>query len=299
MTGIRRHDPHSQLLQLPPPLDAGTMMMQLLAQQMDPYLMEWPQYGFQHMQQYQIPMFGCLPYENYGELIATQGTECTSVCRMPPGLGPKQNEAYELRPHYDLNDRRTTGKRLTATAAVCQKVGDEDIGVEPFSNIIVRLSPLSSLMSQATKTPRTHLSWDCSTPSPSPDTARAPEGNSTHAISACVLCCRDARPLVDPPDYSTSVALGTAEPPLISRAVTDQATHRATLSIPPPSPPIQHPCVGCPAPLLNLATGRFGQPLRRHSPHWDGVQSPVAIPLQKKVPLTRRGITRALQVGEH
>ena len=210
--------------------------------------MEWMQYGFQPMQQYQIPMYACLPYENCGEQIDTQDAECTVVCRMPPGLGPKQNEAYELWPHYDLNDRRTTAERLAATAAVCQKVGDEDIGFEPFSNIIIRLSPLSSPMSQATKTPRTHLSWDCSTPSPSPDMARAPEGNSTHAIPACVLCCRDARPLVDPPDYSTSVALGTPEPPLISRAVTDQATHRATLSIPPPSSPIEHPCVGCPGP---------------------------------------------------
>ena len=88
-------------------------------------------------------MFGCLPYENYGELIATQGTECTSVSRMPPGLGPEQIEPYELRPHYNLNDRRTAGKRLTANAAVRQKVGDEDMGVEPFSNIIVMLSPLA------------------------------------------------------------------------------------------------------------------------------------------------------------
>ena len=81
------------------------------------------------MQQYQIPMYACPPHENWGEQIDTQDAECTSVCRMPPGLGPKQNEAYELRPHYDLNDRRTAGERLTATAAVCQKVGDEDIGL--------------------------------------------------------------------------------------------------------------------------------------------------------------------------
>ena len=236
MTGIRLPDPHHQLL---PPL---------LMQQLEQYSMELLQYGCQPMQHYQMPMLGCLPYEHCGEQITTQGAECTSMCQMPPGLGPEQNEPYELRPHYNLNDRRTAGKRLTANAAVRQKVGDEDIGVEPFSNIIVMLSPLSSLMSQATKTPRTHLSWDCSTPSPYPDMARAPEGNSTHAISACVLCCRDARPLVDPPDYSTSVALGTPEPPLISRAVTDQATHRATLSIPPPSSPIEHPCVGCPGP---------------------------------------------------
>ena len=93
-------------------------MMQQLLQQWEQCSMEWMQYGFQPMQQYQIPMYACPPHENCGKQIDTQDAECTSVCRMSPGLGPKQNEAYELPPHDDLNDRRTTGERLTATAAV-------------------------------------------------------------------------------------------------------------------------------------------------------------------------------------
>ena len=59
--------------------------------------------------------------------------------------------------------------------------------------------------------------------------------------------------------------------PLISRAVAGQATHSGTPSIPHPGPPVQNPFAGCPGPLLNLTTPRFGQPLRRHSLDQDGI----------------------------
>ena len=145
-------------------------MMQQLVQQLEQCSMEWMQYGFQHMQQYQIPMYACPPHEHCGERIDTQDAEWTLVRRMPLGLGTKQHEAYELSPHKDLNDRganygmcstfanstehggicsSSECKMMEATTAVLQTVADEDIGSEPFSNIIIRLPPLSSPMSQA------------------------------------------------------------------------------------------------------------------------------------------------------
>ena len=80
-------------------------MMQQLLQQWEQSTLQWMAYGCQPMQQYKMPMYACPPHEHCWEPIDTQDTECTLVLGMPPGLGTKQHEAYELSPHKDLNDR--------------------------------------------------------------------------------------------------------------------------------------------------------------------------------------------------
>ena len=89
---------------------------------------------------------------------------------MPPGLGHERDEASELSPHKDPNDgcandgmcstfanntqqggifSSSEGKKMEETTAVLQTVADKDMGSEPFSNIILRLPPLTSPISQA------------------------------------------------------------------------------------------------------------------------------------------------------
>ena len=250
---IRLPAPHHQL-QLTLSAEVPIMMQQLV-QQWEQCSMQWIQYGFQPMQQYQIPMYACPPHEHCGEPIDTQDAEWKLVGRMPPGLGTKQHEAYELSPHDDLNDRGTTGVRLTATAAVLQKVGDEDIGFEPFSNIIIRLSPLSSPMSQATKTPRTPLSWDCSTPSPSPEMAPSPEATRPHAIQASDICSRETRRAAKPPDFFTPLEFAPPD-------------HPDGLSTGPSAQPRRHPVHSHSRP----ANCHTSAPPLRH--HWAGSLAP-------------------------
>ena len=155
-------------------------MMQQLLQQWKPCMMEqctmeqstlqWMAYGCQPMQQCQIPIYACPPQEHFGEPIDRPEAEWTGLTGMPPGLGNKRHEASELSPHKDHNDggandgmcstfanntqqggisSSSEGKRMEETTAVLQTVADEDIGSEPFSNIIIRLPPLTSPISQA------------------------------------------------------------------------------------------------------------------------------------------------------
>ena len=98
--------------------------------------------------------------------------------------------------------------------------------------------------------------------------ARSPQGNVTLVIPAYIICCREAHP---PARLFHPFGFLHSRTPLISRAVAGQATHSGTPSIPHPGPPVQNPFAGCPGPLLNLTTPRFGQPLRRHSLDQDGI----------------------------
>ena len=132
--------------------------------------MEWPQYGFQHMQQYQIPIYACPPHGHFWEPTDRPELEWTGATDMPPGVGHERDDASQLSPHKDPNDgcandgmcstvannaqqggtfSSLKGKEMEETAAVLQKVAGEDMGPEPFCNIILMLPPLTSPISPA------------------------------------------------------------------------------------------------------------------------------------------------------
>ena len=92
---------------------------------------------------------------------------------MPPGLGHERDEASEVSPHKDPNDGRANdgmcstfannteqrgirssseSKKMEEPTAVLQTVANKDMGSEPFSNIILRLAPLTFPISQAAYT---------------------------------------------------------------------------------------------------------------------------------------------------
>ena len=179
MSGIRLPAPYHQLQ---PMLSAQmpTMMQQLLQEwekcfmeqgKLEQCTMQWNMpYGCQSMQQYQIPIYAGPPHGHCWEAIDRQEREWTGANVMPPGLGHERDEASEVSPHKDPNDGRANdgmcstfanntqqggifstseGKKMEETTAVLQTVADKDMGSEPFSNIILRLPPLTSPISQA------------------------------------------------------------------------------------------------------------------------------------------------------
>ena len=128
------------------------------------------QYGCQPMHLYQMPTYAYPPHGQYWEPIAGPELEWTGATDMPPGVGHEQDDASQLSPHKDPNGGSANvgmcstvannaqqggtfsslkGKEMEETAAVLQTVAGEDMGPEPFCNIILMLPPLTSPISPA------------------------------------------------------------------------------------------------------------------------------------------------------
>ena len=182
MSGIRPPAQYHGLHQLQPMLSehVPTMMQHLLQQwgacvveqcKMEQCTKQWNmQYGCQPMQLYQMPTYAYPPHDQDWEPIAGPELEWTGATDMPPGVGHERDDASQLSPHKDPNDgcandgmcstvannaqqggtfSSLKGKEMEETTAVLQTVADKDMGLEPFSNIILMLPPLTSPISQA------------------------------------------------------------------------------------------------------------------------------------------------------
>ena len=121
------------------------------------------------MQLYQMPTYAYPPHDQYWEPIAGPELEWTGTTDMPPGVGHEQDDASQLSPQKVpigcANDgmcstvannaqqggtySKLKGKEMEETAAVLQTVAGEDMGSEPFCNIILMLPPLTSPISPA------------------------------------------------------------------------------------------------------------------------------------------------------
>ena len=166
MSGIRPPATYHNNLQ--PMLSASAQMYSMMLQ-----LQQWTmQYGCPPMHQYPIPYAGP-PHVHCRGMIDMQGPEWTGANVMPPGLGHERDAASDVSPHKALKAGRASdgmcstfanntaqrgswcsseSKEMGEHTAVLQTVANKDMGSEPFSNIILRLAPLTFPISQAAYT---------------------------------------------------------------------------------------------------------------------------------------------------